>query len=158
MTELQAEPGRHVEQTAPAEAWDAIAALYDEHVAPGESELATVGLRLAGLKEGDAFLDVAAGPGGLSLPAARLGARVLATDWSPEMIARFNARYAAMARRKRSCWASMRITSSPRIESARPRSASWTTGRVSSTHFMPGCKAPRRVRQWMPCSLRLTPN
>ena len=38
------------------------------------------------------FLDVAAGTGGLSLPAARLGARVLATDWSPSMIERFEAR------------------------------------------------------------------
>ncbi|MCD2442474.1 methyltransferase domain-containing protein [Agromyces sp. SYSU K20354] len=79
-------------QSAPVEAWDAIAAQYDEHVAPGESELATAGLRLAGLKPGDSFLDVAAGTGGLSLPAARSGAKVLATDWSPKMIDRFNAR------------------------------------------------------------------
>jgi ubiquinone/menaquinone biosynthesis C-methylase UbiE len=77
------------------EAWDAIAALYDEHVAPGETDLATAGLRLAGLRAGDTFLDVAAGPGGLSLPAARLGAKVLATDWSPKMIEHFNARVVA---------------------------------------------------------------
>jgi ubiquinone/menaquinone biosynthesis C-methylase UbiE len=83
------------QHTAPVEAWDAIAAQYDEHVAPGESELATAGLRLAGLRPGDSFLDVAAGPGGLSLPAARLGAKVLATDWSPQMIDRFKARVAA---------------------------------------------------------------
>jgi ubiquinone/menaquinone biosynthesis C-methylase UbiE len=38
-----------------------------------------------GLHAGQSFLDVAAGCGGLSLPAARLGAKVLATDWSPEM-------------------------------------------------------------------------
>jgi ubiquinone/menaquinone biosynthesis C-methylase UbiE len=57
--------------------------------------VATHGLRLAGLRAGDAFLDVAAGPGGLSLPAARLGAKVLATDWSPKMIEHFNARVAA---------------------------------------------------------------
>lgn len=37
-------------------------------------------------------MDVAAGPGGLSLPAARLGAKVLATDWSPAMVERFEAR------------------------------------------------------------------
>jgi SAM-dependent methyltransferase len=48
-----------------------------------------------GLQPGDTFLDVAAGPGGLSLPAARLGAKVLATDWSPKMIEHFNARVAA---------------------------------------------------------------
>jgi len=77
------------------EAWDAIAALYDEHVTAGEADLATAGLQLAGLRSGDTFLDVAAGTGGLSIPAARLGARVLATDWSPAMIECFRARAAA---------------------------------------------------------------
>ena len=80
------------EDVAPPEAWDAIAAGYDEFVAPGEARFANAGLRLAGLKPGDRFLDVAAGPGGLSLPAARLGAKVLATDWSAAMIERFEAR------------------------------------------------------------------
>lgn len=79
-------------EVAPPEAWDAIAAGYDEFVAPGEALLATEGLRLAGLKPGERFLDVAAGPGGLSLPAARLGAKVLATDWSAAMIERFEMR------------------------------------------------------------------
>jgi ubiquinone/menaquinone biosynthesis C-methylase UbiE len=74
------------------EAWDAIAASYDKHVTSGESDLATAGLRLAGLQKGDAFLDVAAGTGGLSIPAARMGATVHATDWSPAMIQRFRAR------------------------------------------------------------------
>jgi SAM-dependent methyltransferase len=92
MTDLQQKTAQH---GWPVEAWDAIAALYDEHVAPGEADLATAGLRLAGLQAGDTFLDVAAGPGGLSLPAARLGAKVLATDWSPKMIEHFNARAAA---------------------------------------------------------------
>ncbi|TCC33188.1 class I SAM-dependent methyltransferase [Kribbella speibonae] len=82
-------------QTSPVAAWDAIAAQYDEHVAPGESDLAEAALRIAGLHPGDTFLDVAAGTGGLSLPAARLGATVLATDWSPKMIDRFTARVAA---------------------------------------------------------------
>jgi SAM-dependent methyltransferase len=50
---------------------------------------------LAGLQAGDRFLHVAAGPGGLSLPAARLGAKVLATDWSPKMIEHFSARAVA---------------------------------------------------------------
>jgi ubiquinone/menaquinone biosynthesis C-methylase UbiE len=92
MTEVQQTRAGHREQRAPVEAWDAIAALYDAHVAPGESELASAGLRLAGLQAGDSLLDVAAGPGGLGLPAARLGAKVLATDWSPKMIEHFNAR------------------------------------------------------------------
>lgn len=77
---------------APVEAWDAIAAGYDAHVAPGEATLATHALALAGLSRGQRFLDVAAGPGGLALPAARLGAKVIATDWSRAMIERFDAR------------------------------------------------------------------
>jgi ubiquinone/menaquinone biosynthesis C-methylase UbiE len=85
----------HDEHIAPVGAWDAIAHLYDEHVAPGEADLANAGLRLARLRPGQTFLDVCAGTGGLSLPAARLGAKVLATDWSPRMIEHFNARAAA---------------------------------------------------------------
>ena len=77
---------------APREAWDAIAEAYDAFVTVGEEELATQALLLAGLRAGDRFLDVAAGTGGLSLPAARLGAKVTATDWSPRMIERFEAR------------------------------------------------------------------
>jgi ubiquinone/menaquinone biosynthesis C-methylase UbiE len=92
MTGQQYETAQHEEHAAPVEVWDALAALYDEHVAPGEAEVAMAGLRLAKLQPGDRFLDVAAGPGGLSLPAARLGAKVLATDWSPKMIDHFNAR------------------------------------------------------------------
>ena len=80
------------EHAAPPEAWDAIAEGYDRYVAPQEVDLANEALRLAGLRAGQRLLDVAAGTGGLSLPAARLGAHVLATDWSPAMIERFQAR------------------------------------------------------------------
>lgn len=83
------------EEFAPPEAWDAIAAGYDEFVAPGEDAFAREALRLVGLAAGERFLDVAAGSGGLSLPAARLGAEVLATDWSPAMIAKFESRVRA---------------------------------------------------------------
>jgi ubiquinone/menaquinone biosynthesis C-methylase UbiE len=82
----------HEEHFAPQEAWDAIAVDYDRFVAPGEAGLAIEALRLAGLEAGDRLLDVAAGTGGLSLPAARLGADVIATDWAPKMIERFQAR------------------------------------------------------------------
>jgi len=74
------------------EAWDNIATGYDQFVAPTEVWLANEALSRAGLQPGERFLDVAAGPGGLSLPAARLGAKVLATDWSPAMIQVLNAR------------------------------------------------------------------
>lgn len=80
------------EQAAPPQAWDAIAEGYDRHVAPQEADLAAEALDLAGLRAGERFLDVAAGTGGLALPAARRGAEVLAADWSAAMIARFAAR------------------------------------------------------------------
>jgi ubiquinone/menaquinone biosynthesis C-methylase UbiE len=80
------------ERAAPWAAWDALATGYDQYVAPQEAELANEALALVGLRAGQRFLDVAAGTGGLSLPAARLGAKVLATDWSPAMIERFEAR------------------------------------------------------------------
>jgi ubiquinone/menaquinone biosynthesis C-methylase UbiE len=92
MTASRGEAATADEHVAPPEAWDAIAEGYDRYVAPQELELASEALRLAGLEPGDRFLDVAAGTGGLSLPAARLGAQVLATDWSPAMIERFAAR------------------------------------------------------------------
>src|SRR5512144_247126 len=92
MTTRQSRAITTEEHAAPRSAWDAIAEGYDRYVAPQEVDLANEGLRLAGLRPGERFLDVAAGTGGLSLPAARLGAQVLATDWSPAMIERFNAR------------------------------------------------------------------
>jgi ubiquinone/menaquinone biosynthesis C-methylase UbiE len=91
MTTSQGEATTTEEHAAPPEAWDAIAEGYDRYVAPQEADLANEALRLVGLEPGERFLDVAAGTGGLSLPAARLGARVLATDWSPAMIERFEA-------------------------------------------------------------------
>jgi len=84
MTTLQLEPAR--------KAWDSIAAGYDQFVAPTEVWLANEALKRAGLEPGERFLDVAAGTGGLSLPAARLGAKVVATDWSPAMIERLDIR------------------------------------------------------------------
>jgi ubiquinone/menaquinone biosynthesis C-methylase UbiE len=92
MTESHGEATATEEHAAPREAWDAIADGYDRYVAPQEADLANKALRLVGLAPGKRFLDVAAGTGGLGLPAARLGAEVLATDWSPAMIDRFEAR------------------------------------------------------------------
>jgi ubiquinone/menaquinone biosynthesis C-methylase UbiE len=74
------------------QAWDGIAAGYDEFVTHTEVWLANEALGRAGLRPGMRFLDVAAGAGGLSLPAARLGAEVLATDISPGMVERLLAR------------------------------------------------------------------
>jgi SAM-dependent methyltransferase len=68
-------------------AWDAIAEGYDRTNTPSQMWLGNEGLRRAGLRPGMRFLDVAAGSGALSIPAARLGAHVLATDLSPAMLA-----------------------------------------------------------------------
>jgi ubiquinone/menaquinone biosynthesis C-methylase UbiE len=73
-------------------AWDEIATGYDEFVTPSHMTLGEHALRRAGLRAGMRFLDVAAGSGALSLPAARLGAKVLSTDVSPRMLERLDAR------------------------------------------------------------------
>ena len=70
----------------PAAAWDEIAPGYDRTNTPTQMRIASEGLRIAGLREGMRFLDVAAGSGALSIPAARLGARVMAVDQSPVML------------------------------------------------------------------------
>jgi ubiquinone/menaquinone biosynthesis C-methylase UbiE len=67
-------------------AWDRIAPGYDRTNTPTQLWLGNEGLRRAGLGPEMTFLDVAAGSGALSIPAARLGARVLATDRSPVML------------------------------------------------------------------------
>lgn len=67
-------------------AWDKIAPGYDKTNTPTQMWLGNEGLRRAGLRPGMRFLDVAAGSGALSIPAARLGAQVLATDQSPVML------------------------------------------------------------------------
>lgn len=67
-------------------AWNGIATGYNRFVTPAHLWLGGEGLRRAGLRPGMRFLDVAAGSGALSIPAARLGAEVLATDLSPDML------------------------------------------------------------------------
>jgi ubiquinone/menaquinone biosynthesis C-methylase UbiE len=74
------------------QAWNQIAEGYNQFVTDTEIWLANEALKRVGLQAGQSSLDVAAGCGGLSLPAARLGAKVLATDWSPEMIRLFEER------------------------------------------------------------------
>lgn len=73
-------------------AWDEIAPGYDRTNTPTQMGIANEGLRRAGVRPGMRFLDVAAGSGALSVPAARLGAQVLATDLSPVMLELLQAR------------------------------------------------------------------
>lgn len=81
-------------QTNQAErsAWDEIAPGYDKTNTRTQMWLGNLALERAGLSPGMRFLDVAAGSGALSIPAARLGARVLATDLSPVMLDLLEAR------------------------------------------------------------------
>ncbi|MFC4438806.1 MULTISPECIES: class I SAM-dependent methyltransferase [Natrialbaceae] len=80
------------QQQQAQEAWDAIAAGYDEFVTPTHADVSKAALDAAGLQPGMRFLDVAAGTGSLSHSAARLGAEVVATDISPAMVEHLEAR------------------------------------------------------------------
>lgn len=73
-------------------AWNKIAPGYDRTNTPTQLWLGNEGLRRAEVRAGQRFLDVASGSGALSIPAARLGARVLATDQSPVMLELLTAR------------------------------------------------------------------
>lgn len=84
MTSAHKQPAATAQDTRPA--WDKIAPLYDKTNTPTQMWLASEGLRRAGVVSGMQFLDVAAGSGALGIPAARLGARVLATDQSSVML------------------------------------------------------------------------
>lgn len=68
------------------EEWNRIAPAYDRTNTPSQMWLAKEALRAAEIGKGMTFLDVAAGSGALSIPAARLGARVVATDQSSIML------------------------------------------------------------------------
>jgi len=74
------------EQVEARTAWDRIAPGYDRTNTPTQMWLGNEGLSRAGLRTSMRFLDVAAGSGALSIPAARIGAQVLATDQSSVML------------------------------------------------------------------------
>jgi ubiquinone/menaquinone biosynthesis C-methylase UbiE len=73
-------------------AWNSIAGGFDEFVTPKTLVLGEEVMRRLGLRPGMRLLDVAAGSGGLSIPAARFGAEVVAIDLAPAMIERLTAR------------------------------------------------------------------
>lgn len=73
-------------------AWDRVAPGFDRTNTPSQMRIAGEGLARAGLRAGMHLLDVAAGSGALSLPAARLGASVTAIDQSPVMLELLGAR------------------------------------------------------------------
>lgn len=73
-------------------AWNGIAGGFDEFVTPKTMALGDEVVGRLGLLPGTRLLDVAAGSGALSIPAARAGAAVLATDLAPAMIEHLDAR------------------------------------------------------------------
>ncbi len=74
--------------------WGTMASQYDQVAVPFTQQFAEEATRLVNLQPGEKVLDVAAGTGALSLLAARLGAEVLATDFSPGMIELLRAKLA----------------------------------------------------------------
>jgi pimeloyl-ACP methyl ester carboxylesterase/protein-L-isoaspartate O-methyltransferase len=66
--------------------WDRIAPGYDRTNTATQMQIADEALQRAGLQAGMRLLDIAAGSGALSIPAARRGARVVAIDQSSRML------------------------------------------------------------------------
>jgi SAM-dependent methyltransferase len=79
---------------ATAEPWDLVAVNYTAEALPYFETFSREALRLAALPPQARIVDVAAGPGTLSLLAAAAGATVSAIDLSPKMVDEFRARIA----------------------------------------------------------------
>jgi ubiquinone/menaquinone biosynthesis C-methylase UbiE len=71
--------------------WDTAAQHYEQTAHPFTAKYAKAALGMVALSPGARVLDIAAGTGALALEAARAGAQVLATDFSPGMVARIAA-------------------------------------------------------------------
>lgn len=71
--------------------WNTVAAGYADHIAGHLAKYAADALRLAAVQPGEAVVDIAAGPGTLTLQAARL-TRVHALDFSAAMLAKLRER------------------------------------------------------------------
>jgi SAM-dependent methyltransferase len=74
------------------DAWDAVADGFDRHVTPHTLEIGEHIVSGLAVGPGLRLLDVGAGSGALSLPAARAGAEVVAIDIAPTMVERLAAR------------------------------------------------------------------
>jgi len=75
-----------------ADHWDGAAERYEKTAHPYTTRYVDAALAHVPLTPASRVLDVAAGTGALALAAARAGAQVLATDFSPGMVARIAAK------------------------------------------------------------------
>lgn len=76
-------------------AWDAVADGFDRHVTPHTLEIGEHVVSRLGLRAGTRLVDIGAGTGAVSIPAAGVGADVVAIDIAPTMVERLRARAAA---------------------------------------------------------------
>lgn len=74
------------------DAWEAVADGFDRHTTPHTLALGEQVMARFALGPGVRVLDVAAGSGALSIPAARTGAEVVAVDIAPTMVERLEQR------------------------------------------------------------------
>ena len=74
------------------ESWGDKASDYEELFLPLSEAAAALAIERAGVASGQRFLDVAAGTGAMTRAALRAGADVVATDFSPGMLERLDAR------------------------------------------------------------------
>jgi ubiquinone/menaquinone biosynthesis C-methylase UbiE len=75
-----------------ADHWDSAADRYEKTAHPYTARYVEAALARVPLTPASRVLDIAAGTGALALAAARTGAQVLATDFSPGMVARIAAK------------------------------------------------------------------
>ena len=83
--------------------WDTVSVGYERTFEPFARLFALEALRLTGVRPGARVLDVGAGTGALTLPAAQGGAEVLAVDFSPAMVGRLRRRLADEGLTGRAC-------------------------------------------------------
>jgi SAM-dependent methyltransferase len=95
MSDAPSKPNDSTNPLATAEPWDLVAPGYTAEALPYFEVISRAALQAAALPVGARIVDVAAGPGTLSLLAAAGGARVSAIDISEQMVSAFRERAAA---------------------------------------------------------------
>ncbi len=95
MASLAPSPCRAPSPLATAEPWDLVSVDYAAEALPYFERFSRAALRLAELPPAGRIVDVAAGPGTISLLAAAAGARMSAIAFSKRMVEQFRPRASA---------------------------------------------------------------